>query len=74
MVSQKSADARVISQIAALLATDSRADFRKACRIAGSINDDHLYALIEKRFPYLTNYDAEGNWVGPIAHENGWTA
>lgn len=66
----KTYSARVISQIAALLATDSREDFREACRMAGSIDDDHVYALIEARFPRLVNYDAAGNWIGPVAYEN----
>ena len=30
---------------------------------------DKLYS----DFPALSNYDENGNWVGPIANENGWT-
>lgn len=66
--------ARIIPQIAALLATDARADFREACRLASSVDDDEEYARVEARFPHLANYDARGNWVGPVAHENGWAA
>lgn len=25
-------------------------------------------------FPFLGNYDANGNWCGAVANENGWTA
>ena len=37
---------------------------------AGADVAEAVYA----RFPYLLNYDAKGNWCGPMAHENGWTA
>lgn len=24
--------------------------------------------------PGIVNYDSRGNWIGPVANENGWTA
>jgi hypothetical protein len=28
---------------------------------------------IRKEFPCLTSYDSNGNYIGPVANENGWT-
>lgn len=28
---------------------------------------------IRREFPGLSNYDRNGNWIGPVANENGWT-
>jgi len=25
------------------------------------------------KYPGIPNYDSEGNWVGPVSNENGWT-
>lgn len=30
---------------------------------------DEFYEL----FPGLDDYDSRGNWIGPVANENGWT-
>lgn len=27
--------------------------------------------LLQER--WILNYDSNGNWVGPVANENGWT-
>lgn len=32
-----------------------------------------VHAVYDK-VPGLLNYDEEGNWIGPVANENGWTA
>ena len=26
------------------------------------------------RFPNIANYDSNGNWIGSVTNENGWTA
>jgi len=26
-----------------------------------------------KKYPGIRNYDSKGNWIGPVAYENGWT-
>lgn len=64
-------------------ADDPEAEGITTRRIMRALNrlDDHGdeddKALVIRAFrsaPGLTNYDGEGNWCGPIANENGWTA
>jgi len=40
----------------------------------GSEDDQALVIRAFRNAPGLTNYDADGNWIGPVANENGWTA
>ena len=35
--------------------------------------EERLEAFL-KANPGIVNYDERGNWVGSVAHENGWTA
>ena len=34
---------------------------------------DELLSEFLRKFPGIDNYDSAGNYVGPIANENGWT-
>lgn len=41
---------------------------------AGDTQDQRLADRIEREFPLLIeNIDADGNWIGPVPNENGWT-
>jgi hypothetical protein len=34
---------------------------------------DEALAAFLRKFPAIDNYDSNGNYVGPVANENGWT-
>lgn len=36
--------------------------------------DDQAEALLQASGGNILNYDSRGNWTGPVANENGWTA
>ena len=39
--------------------------------------DNHSSRVLKeflKAFPNIPNYDSVGNYIGPVANENGWTA
>jgi hypothetical protein len=48
-------------------------DFHAVCRLFNSIDDDEVYEAVTRCYPNLSNYDAKGNYIGPVANENGWT-
>lgn len=48
-------------------------DFKEACKIFNSIDDDDVFAAVAKKFPNLKNYDKSGNYIGSVPNENGWT-
>lgn len=27
-----------------------------------------------KEYPGIVDYDSDGNWIGPMSYENGWSA
>jgi len=38
--------------------------------------DNHSSKALKEflaKYPGIPNYDSEGNWVGPVSNENGWT-
>lgn len=48
-------------------------DFLNACRLFNSIEDDDVLTVVLRSYPNLINFDARGNYIGPVANENGWT-
>lgn len=48
-------------------------EFRGLCLWFNSIDDDAEFAEALEQYPGLVDYDAKGNWIGPVANENGWT-
>jgi len=34
---------------------------------------DEILSEFLCKFPAIDNYDSAGNYVGPVANENGWT-
>ena len=49
-------------------------DFLGACRLFNSIEDDDVLTVVLRSYPNLINFDARGNYIGPVANENGWTS
>jgi hypothetical protein len=39
----------------------------------GSYPADEILAEFLHKFPGIDNYDSNGNYVGAVANENGWT-
>lgn len=40
------------------------------------LEDANMVDLVEEiyeEYPILANWDNNGNWVGPMSNENGWT-
>lgn len=66
--------AQLIKNIYALLITDHKEDFKEACTIFNTIEDQDVFNKVYDRFPHLLNYDANGNFVGSYHNENGWLA
>jgi hypothetical protein len=38
-----------------------------------SDEDEYLLEQFLSIYPGIPNYDSEGNWIGPVSNENGWT-
>lgn len=63
---------RTIEKVTNLIRRDDDTSWLEACRIAGGVNDDETYMAIVARFPSIANYDAKGNYCGPVRHEDGY--
>jgi hypothetical protein len=48
-------------------------DFLGACRLFNEIEDDDVLTIVLRSYPNLIKFDARGNYIGPVANENGWT-
>jgi len=48
-------------------------DFHGACRLFNAIDDDDVIEAVLRCYPNLIKFDAKGNYIGPVANENGWT-
>lgn len=48
-------------------------DLLSASGEAGDAEDGELAEILLEALPGIANYDSKGNWIGPVANENGWT-
>lgn len=51
--------------------TDEEWDYIDYCELCGEDETPLSFEAWQQRDP---NRDAKGNWIGPVANENGWTA
>jgi hypothetical protein len=60
-----------------LSAGEIAAPYVHACEVLEDEGDEFDRACVRHlvaEAPSIFDWDAKGNWVGPVANENGWTA